>query len=192
MTPRSHKGPRWLARRFARADNGATAVEFALVSLPLLMLIFGMLELALVLLVVSTLDSAVMGAARQIRTGEFQTSAANTKDDFKALVCQRMSWLNGQCPTNLFLDVQTFSNFSGMAAAPAPDFTKTPPVTCFSDGQPGDIVLVRAYFEWHLFTPLLNTALENMGAGSGIRLISSTTAFRNEPYNTSPPIGAKC
>ena len=95
-------------------------------SLPLLLLIFGMLELALVLLVVSTLDSAAEGAARQIRTGEFQTSAANTKDDFKALVCQRMSWLNGQCPTNLFLDVQTFSNFSGLAAAPAPDFTNDP------------------------------------------------------------------
>lgn len=192
MTPSPHTRVRRLARRFVREDNGATAVEFALVSLPLLMLIFGVLELALVLLVVSTLDSATMAASREIRTGEFQTSAANAKADFKALVCQRMNWLNGQCASNLTVDVQTVDDFSGLASAPAPDFTVKPPVTCFTAGNPGDIVLVRAYFQWKLFTPLLNVALENMGAGSGVRLISSTTAFRNEPFNSNPPIGKKC
>jgi Flp pilus assembly protein TadG len=179
--------------RFARAERGATALEFGLVALPVLTLIFGLIEIALVFLVGATLDQATQAASRQIRTGEFQTSAANTKSDFKALVCARMTWLQAKCNADLWLDVQTYSDFATLAAQPpinAPTFN--PAATCFSPGQPADIVLVRAYFEWDLITPLLNTALQNMGGGSGKRLISSATAFRNEPFNTNPPVGRAC
>jgi Flp pilus assembly protein TadG len=179
--------------RFARAERGATAVEFGLVSLPILAMIFGLVEIALVFLVATTLDQATQAASRQIRTGEFQTSAANTKTDFKALVCQRMSWLQDRCAADLWLDVRTYSDFASVAGAPpanAPTFN--PATTCFSPGQPADIVLVRAYFEWDLITPLLSAAMQNMGGGSGKRLISSATAFRNEPFNNNPPIGTAC
>lgn len=188
------RAARGFARRFARAERGVTALEFALISLPLMLMTFGLLELALVFLVGATLDTATEVASRQIRTGEFQVSAANTQADFKNLVCAKMAFLTGQCAANLWIDVQTFSTFSGLAAAPPIDPTKFKPPAglCFSTGQPTDIVLVRAYYEWNLFTPLLNTALENMGGGTGKRLINATTAFRNEPYNTNPPVGNKC
>jgi Flp pilus assembly protein TadG len=185
---------------FARADRGATAVEFALVSLPLLMLIFGVLELGLLLLVSSTLDLATQSAARDIRTGRFQSALATpnvTPDGFKALVCGKMTWLSTQCPSHLVLDVQTFANFSTLASPPAvlpsaflPPGTAGATSPCFTAGQPGDKVLVRAYYDWKLFTPLLNVALDNTGVGS--HRLSSTTAFQNEPFNTSPPVGQKC
>jgi Flp pilus assembly protein TadG len=182
------------ARGFARAERGVTAVEFGLISLPIMLMTFGLVELAIVFLVGATLDTATEISSRQIRTGEFQTSAGNTQADFKTLVCGNMSWLGAQCAANLWLDVRTFSTFNGLATTPPMNAgTFAPPAgLCFSAGQPTDIVLVRAYFEWSLFTPLLNNALENMGGGSGKRLITSTTAFRNEPYNTNPPIGTKC
>jgi Flp pilus assembly protein TadG len=182
-----------LARRLARAERGATAVEFALISLPILAMIFGLIELAMVFLVATTLDQATQAAARQIRTGEFQTGAANTRADLKALVCQRMTWLQSKCNADLWLDVRTYSDFATLAATPSISGSAfDPKTTCFSTGQPTDIVLVRAYFQWNLITPLLSTALQNMGGGSGKRLISSTTAFRNEPYDDSPPVGTKC
>jgi Flp pilus assembly protein TadG len=177
--------------RFIRAKRGATAVEFALVSAPMLVMIFGLLELALVFLVNTTLDAAMQSAARQIRTGEFQTGGANTPTNFKALVCSKMTWLSPKCAANLWLDVRTYSDFASLVATPATNpSTFDPTKVCFSPGQPTDIVLVRAYFAWNLFTPLLNNALENMGGGSGKRMISSTTAFRNEPYNNNLPQGA--
>jgi Flp pilus assembly protein TadG len=179
--------------RFARAERGVTAVEFALVSLPLLVMIFGLLELALVFLVGTTLDTATESASRMIRTGEFQTSAANSQANFKTLVCARMTWLEPKCATDLWLDVQTFNNFNDLSNPPVVTGSASNPASlCFSAGAPTDIVLVRAYFQWDLFTPLLNAALENMGGGSGKRLISSATAFKNEPYNDNPPIGKKC
>ncbi len=178
-------------KRFGRAERGATAVEFALISLPLIALILGTLELAMILLVVTSLETATEGASRRIRTGEFQTSAANTRADFKALVCGGMSWLSSQCNANLTVTSQVFNDFGTLAG--------TPPMSgatfvagggCFSTGNPTDIVLVRAYFTWPLFAPLLNVVLDN--TGSGRRLLSAATAFRNEPYSDTLPMGAAC
>jgi Flp pilus assembly protein TadG len=191
---------RSLTQRFARAERGATAVEFALVSLPLLVLVFGVLELGLLLLVSSTLDLATQSAARDIRTGRFQTALATptvTRDGFKALVCSKMTWLSTQCASQLSLDVRTFANFTGLASPPVvPATAFLPPANpaytrpCFSPGVAGDKVLVRAYFDWKLFTPLLNVALDNTGVGS--HRLTSTTAFQNEPYNANPAAGAQC
>lgn len=178
-------------KRFGRAERGATAVEFALISLPLIALILGTLELAMILLVVTSLETATEGASRRIRTGEFQTSAANTRADFKALVCSGMSWLSSQCNANLTVTSQVFNDFGTLAGSPP--MTGASYVAgggCFATGNPTDIVLVRAYFTWPLFAPLLNVVLDN--TGSGRRLLSAATAFRNEPYSDTLPTGAAC
>jgi Flp pilus assembly protein TadG len=181
------------AARFARAERGVTAIEFALISVPLMMLLFGIVELAMVLVVATTLQTAVESSSRTIRTGEFQTGAATTKADFKSLVCQRMSFLGSSCAANLYVDVRTFNDFASLAGnAPQTPAAFTSASTCFQPGQPTDIVLVRAYFQWTLFTPLLSSAMEDMGGGSGKRLLSFATAFRNEPFNSNLPVGAAC
>lgn len=180
-------------RRFARAQRGATAVEFAIIALPFLVLLFGIIELGMVFLVSTTLSNATDAAARQIRTGEFQTSGASTKTDFKNLVCANMTWLSSACGANLSVDVQTFNDFNTLSATgPTNAQTFNPNTTCFTTGLPGDIVLVRTYYQWTIFTPLLNAALVNMGTGSGKRLINATTSFRNEPWSSQTPQGAKC
>ena len=179
------------AGRFLGAERGATAVEFALISLPLVALVMGTLELAMILLVVISLESATESASRMIRTGEFQTSAANTRADFKGLVCARMGWLTSQCNANLTVTSQVFNDFGTLAgSAPMTGANFVQNGGCFATGQPADIVLVRAYFTWPLFTPVLSVAYDNMGNGQ--RLITSATAFRNEPYNSNPPAGAAC
>lgn len=185
--------PDRFAARFMRADKGSVAVEFGLVVMPFLVMIFALLELAMALLAYTTLETATQVASRQIRTGEFQQAVGHSKTDFRALVCANMSWLSAQCASDSYVDVQTFSNFASLAGnSPQAGGAFNPNVTCFNPGNPTDIVLVRIYFKWRLFTPFLDTALENMGTGSGLRLMSTATAFRNEPYSDSPALGAKC
>ena len=178
-------------RRFVRARQGATAVEFALVAMPFMLLLFGIIELGCVFLVSATLDFATDRAGRMIRTGEFQTGGANSKNDFKSQVCSRMSWLSSPCGNSLSVDVQTFDNFTELSnAEQVSEEDMEDDSTCFTTGNPGDIVLVRTYFTWTLFTPLLDDALDNTGDGK--RRISSIATFRNEPYSDDAPVGATC
>lgn len=181
------------ARRFARAKRGAVAVEFAFVAIPFLLLLFGIVELALVFTATTTLEQATESAARKVRTGEFQTTTAGTKQAFRESICARMSWLSTQCSTNLYIDVRTFSSFGTVSSTPLYDPNLfTTHQTCWAASQASDIVLVRSYMEWRLLTPLMNAALVNMGAGTGKRMLTAAAAFRNEPYNNSTPLGASC
>ena len=182
------------AARFAQAERGAVAVEFALVVLPFFTLTFALIELGMVLLAFTSMETATDIAARRIRTGEFQQGIGHTGNDFKNLVCGNMSWLSSQCSSNLYVDVRTFNDFASLAAdnPRAPATFNNGVGACFTAGNPTDIVLVRVYFKWRLLTPFIDTAFENMGTHSGYRLMSVATAFRNEPYNDTGPLGAKC
>lgn len=182
-----------LAACFARADQGAVAVEFSLVLLLFVTIVFAIFELAMVMLAYSSLETATQVAGRQIRTGEFQQGTSNSQADFKNLVCANMTWLASQCASNAYVDVRTYSTFGDLAAnSPQGGSGFDPKKTCFTAGGPTDIVLVRTYFKFRLFAPFLDGSMENMGPGTGLRLMSSATAFRNEPYNENPPLGAKC
>jgi len=175
------------------------AVEFAIIAIPLLMLMFGVLELALILLVTSTLDNATDFAARNIRTGEFQnanpvTSPADievTRAQFAALVCRNMTWLQGGCDGKLIVEAETFDTFAGAGGSEPADPNANPAGPCWSVGNPEDIVLVRTYYEWPIITPLLRPIFQS--AGREGRLLSSARIFSNEPYNAAlSPKGARC
>ncbi|OYU68519.1 MAG: pilus assembly protein TadE [Alphaproteobacteria bacterium PA2] len=188
----TEKPDRNLIKRFLKAKRGAVAVEFAIILLPFLVLMFGTVELGMVFMTSSTLQNATDEAARRIRTGEFQATST-TKAQFKTLVCNNMSWLKTSCAGNLTVDVQTFSDFGGIGGAAGIDPANFDPNdTCWSPGQAGDIVLVRTYYKWQIFTPFLDQSLVNMGDGSSQRLITTAASFRNEPWSTTAPAGAAC
>jgi len=142
------------AGRFARADDGATAIEFALVAM--------------------TFENAVIDIGRQIRTGQVQTSGG-TAATFKTAVCNKMNWLGSKCSANLSIDVRTFSDYATSNSSAS----TIPTSMSWSPGTPGSIVLIRAYYTWPLITPLLQTGLQS---ASGNRVIYAATAFTNEPY----------
>jgi Flp pilus assembly protein TadG len=173
-----------LLRRFRRARGGAAAVEMALVAMPFFMLLFGILELALIFLVSSSLENATAQAARTIRTGSFQNGATPTAAAFKTTICNDFGWLQSDCTSNLYVDVRTFANFTSIAA-PQPvqnGVFNAAALTC-NPGSPGDIVVVRAYYQWPLIAPLMSQALQQLNGGK--TLITSTATFRNEPYTAN-------
>lgn len=183
--------PLKLIRRFARESRGATAVEFAFISIPLMLLMFGVLELCMILLVSATLDMATDFAARNIRTGVFQKSGGTTKVDFEKMVCRNMNWLESMCqinaegvsPGKLYVETETFANFTSAGALPARDpVLFEPEETAWCPGNPEDIVVVRTYFKWPIVSPMLKPLFENYAGG---RLITTTRLFRNEPFDPS-------
>lgn len=169
-----------LLRRFARADDGAAAIEFAFVSIPFLMLVFGIIELGLTFLVSMSLENALITVDRGIRTGALQNT---TRASFISDVCNQMSWLGSSCSSSLTLDVRVLPEFSD-----ANDLEKPVGQTCFDTGGPSSIMLVRGYYRWPVITPLLQEAV---GGGSGDRELTFATVFVNEPYSPNP-VPIKC
>jgi len=166
--------------RFTRATSGATAVEFALVALPFLFLLFSIFEIGRLYTLNSVLEDATMDAGRRIRTGEMQTSGASAAS-FKSAVCAEMSVFSGDCNERLSVDVRVMPQF---ASQNPPE-----PVTGdqFNDAalvyQPGDareIILIRTWWRAPMFVPMVTQGLRRLSDGSVV--LTASTTFRNEPY----------
>ena len=83
-------------RRLRKDDSGMTAVEFGIVAMPFMMLLFGIISVCLYFFTNFTLENAVWHTARALRTGQVQqakgaySSATTTEDKknaFKAALC---------------------------------------------------------------------------------------------------------
>ncbi len=169
-------------RRFVHAQDGATAVEFALVAAPFLALIFAILETALVFFAGQTLESAASNTARLIMTGQAQT-AGYSANDFKTAVCNQLAGGLFDCTNGVFVDVETYSSFSAINTAP-PIVNGQLNTTNMNyiPGGPGDIVVVRLYYQWPIFVSMFGDNLSNLNGSQ--RLLVATSVFRNEPYGS--------
>jgi Flp pilus assembly protein TadG len=167
-------------RRFGRRQEGATAVEFAIVATPFFAMMFAILETALVFFSQQTLDTAVANAARLIRTGQAQQQGFSA-NQFKTQICSLMDLLLN-CATGLQLDVRTYPTFDSIDLADPldGDGNINPAGFTYDPGNGSDIVVVRAFYAWPSFTNLLGFDISNMGGGQ--RLLASAAAFRNEPF----------
>jgi Flp pilus assembly protein TadG len=167
-------------RRFARAQDASAAVEFALVATPFLALIFAILETALVFFAGQTLETAASNSARLIMTGQAQT-AGYSQADFKTAVCNHLINSMFNCANGVYVDVKTYASFAAINNAPPVVNGKLDTANmAYTPGTPGDIVVVRLYYQWPIYVSLLNGSLANLNGGN--RLLVATAVFRNEPY----------
>ncbi|MEA2906752.1 MAG: hypothetical protein QOI12_4139 [Alphaproteobacteria bacterium] len=166
-------------RRFVRQQDGAAAVEFGLVAAPFLALVFAIMETAVVFFSGQALETAVADSARLIMTGQAQTQGFS-QSAFKTAVCAKIYGLF-DCQNGVYIDVKTYTSFGGIA--------NTTPIDAsgnfvnnfaYQPGGPGDIVVVKLYYQWPVYVSLLGFNLQNVNGGK--RLLTATAAFRNEPY----------
>jgi Flp pilus assembly protein TadG len=173
---------RGFANRFRLARRGATAVEFALLALPFFALLCGSLEIGLIFMTATTLENATNTAAREIRTGQLQQGqTASTQTSFKAAICSDMVWMSSTCTANLSVDARILPQFSQSSTVyPVTNGVFDPTKLTYVIGGPCDIIVVRAFYQWKVFTPMMNQAMQSLSNGNMLLMAAST--FRNEPY----------
>lgn len=168
--------------RYARDNRGAAAVEFALIAAPFFFLIFGLLEVCMIFIMAAILDHGVANASRPLRTGVSQT-AGMSAEQFREMLCGELMGMM-DCENRLYFDVQTVSGFASTPSGSPlnsagliddEDFG-------FNPGGPNDIIAVRVFYEWDLFTPVITAPLANMAGHR--HLIQSNAVFRNEPFGS--------
>jgi len=167
--------------RFARARAGSAAVEFALVAPWFFLLMVGLAEISLIGFAQVNLDRSVFEMSRLIRTGESSGTPAST---IQANLCTEMTRVMPVSCSNLYLDVQSFPSFnaaSGLGlATPIVGGQLQTAGFGFNPGAACDIVVARAYYKWHVITPLFQGVFGNVSGGD--RILASTIMFRSEPY----------
>ncbi len=174
-------------RRFGRDDRGAAALEFALVSIPFLMFVFGLVGCALYFFVLNSLETGMDQTSRLIRTGEAITENL-TVDQFKQKICDGSGgWI--KC-NRLQIWAQHWSDWSDPALAPhqcvdqnntviANTAPGTDPIATYS-GTASDVVIVTTCYQWDFAAKIPFIRFGNMQ--NGAMMIQTATAFRTEPY----------
>lgn len=183
-TPTKRTG---LFARFRKDRGGATAVEFSLVAVPFLIMLFAVLETALVFFVGQFFETAVSDASRLILTGQAQSSKF-TENDFRTAICNRVSTTTGGTTKSMFFDcskiilnVSVASTFTKPAAVKYTSGKLDTTGYGFSMGTGGQIVVVQAIYEWPILLDFMGFTLET-NKGSGKHLLVATAAFQNEPF----------
>jgi TadE-like protein len=164
------------ARRYwpcglVKTESGNTLVEFAIVALPFLLLLFGAFDIGFFYWGSLELENATAHGARLVRTGQVQVGGIN-QARLKAEICGKTVVLVG-CASRLRLDVRSGQsladitpplplNSSGVLKSDA-DFIYLP-------GVANDVVLVSVFFNWRLLLKPSDYILR------------ATTVTRNEPF----------
>jgi Flp pilus assembly protein TadG len=153
--------------RFRRREDGAAAVEFALVALPFFGLVFAILELAIFFFASRYLEDGLFNASRKVLTQ--QMTPATICSAFKTQVEAELSSLFS--PSKLKLYVTPISSFS--ASGVALDLAAT---GC-TFGATGQTMLMRATYDYPFqgFRIIAGSTTQ----GKNITL-SASTAFRVE------------
>ena len=191
---------RRLFPRLVRSDDGAAALEFALLALPYFMIIFAIFETFIAFTGEQIVGGAVDTLARRLRTGQI-TATDTTKttylseSQFRQAFCDEIAILM-KCsgtevatPAKLFIDVQSAASFADITTTIGSD-AKTGDVDtstfAYAPGGPGTINMVRAVYKWEvmldLMRPYFSTVKIASDPSKSYFLIMETTAYKNEPF----------
>ena len=162
------------------ANDGVTAVEFALIAPVFLAVLVAIVETGIFLFAQQTLQTAAMTAGRLFMTGKGQTSGLS-ETAFKNTVCPSIQPLF-DC-NKLMVDVRSYASFTGAnASTPTLAYDAAGNVTnswSYDPGSPGDVVVVRLMYQYPVLGSL-GFSLSNLANGSSMMM--GATAFRVEPY----------
>jgi hypothetical protein len=81
--------------------------------------------------------------------------------------------------------MRSYSSFGGSAypSVTKPDGTVDPAQLVVAPAGDCSVVLFRSFYPWQIMTPLMSKLLQN--TTTGVYLLSSSAAFRSEPYKSS-------
>jgi Flp pilus assembly protein TadG len=175
-------------RRFRRDRHGSAAVEFAFIAPLFFMLLFAIIETALMFFAGQVLETITQDSARLMLTNQAQDGGM-TQPQFRTALCGRITALFG-C-TGVFITVKAYPPGT---LIPQSDLADPISGGAFVDNstyqvpRACDTGLVRVFYQWPLYVTKLGYDMANITqSGSKYKLLSATAAFRVEPNSTGCP-----
>jgi Flp pilus assembly protein TadG len=165
----------------ANSRSGNALIEFAMIAPVFFLLLFAIMEIGIIYFAQSTVQNATSIVARLVRTGQVQGQSL-TQAQIRQVVCKNIAPLI-PCDGKLYVDVESFPTFATVVFSPPLDSKGNMiPLNNFVPGTACSIVLVRVFYAWNVFTPVLTRFLSTMSGNQ--HLLYAASAFRNEPFGT--------
>lgn len=158
-------------REDASKDQGAAAIEFALVSPIFLIVFLGIFEVGAVMLIQTSLETAILQVSRFGRTGD-TVAGQSAQQTATSLAAQYSFGLVD--PTKLVLTVTPYTSFAAI-----PTLSQAPSSGTQNFGTGNQPVLYTLSYKWTFFTPLVGKLLS--ANGTDITLTASAV-IQNEPF----------
>ncbi len=189
-------------RRFARSNDGAAALEFALVLPPLCLILVGMFEVSMLMFTQASMEGALREAARFGMTGSVSDPAEREEQILAIIDKNTFNMLDD--PTISFLIYPSF----GDVGAPEPytenggdperydagiDVWDSATQDTNGDGSWSEnqgtagtgaseqIVQYTVEYDWHVITPFMAPVFGNDGTVH----LKASVVLRNEPWDPS-------
>jgi Flp pilus assembly protein TadG len=172
-------------RLFRLARQGASALEFAFVSIPLVMLLIGTMSFAYAYYLQFVLDYSLQQAVRQVQIGN--VSGSTTVAAFTSSVMCPIFVQFASC-TGLNVSVQVVQDYWNSYST----VTGTTQPTAFCIGQPGALMFARATYQAPVWAKFMVSVISPSPSSTGQNIVS-TAAFANEnPAGTRSTAAAGC
>ena len=189
-TPRSFVST---LRRFRDDDTGTTAVEFAIISVPFVTLLLGIMSVCVYFFTVLETENAVWQGSRDLRVGNVQQGTGAyasltgdpLKDAFKQAICNRTRDPS-DCFSKMRVLVQSRTDFGSITQPNCKDgggnlISNAAANASWNAGGSSSVVVVTGCYTWEFGGKLPFLSIGNMPDGSF--LVQASYAFRTEPYN---------
>ncbi len=165
-------------KRISRSESGNVMIEFALLAPVFFMLIIGLIEFVLFQYKSYALNHVVYEAARNLQTGEIQSSS-----DMEAALRQEVCDHAGamiDCGAIAF-DVRSFDRLRDITYPPASFNSSGEPTNfVFEPGGPNQYTVVRAAISHGFVTPFMNDVF---GTGTDHpAIVNAFCVVKNEPW----------
>ena len=184
-------------RRFARSNDGAAALEFALVLPPLCLILVGMFEMSMLMFTQASMEGALREAARFGMTGSV-SDPAQRQTQILAIIDERHVQYAGKTrrsasrSTTASTASATRSRMStptATASATRARATRTINGNAQWDADQGkagvgaaaQIVQYTVQYDWHVITPFMAPVFGNNGKVH----LKASIVLRNEPWDAT-------
>jgi Flp pilus assembly protein TadG len=183
-------------RRFARNNEGAAALEFALVLPPLCLILVGMFEMSMLMFTQASMEGALREAARFGMTGSVTDPALRQTQILDIINKDTFNMLTS--PTISFMIYNSFNN----VGSPEPWIDangngKWDSGESYTDvnsnakwdadqgkagvGASAQIVQYTVQYDWHVITPFMAPVFGNNGKVH----LKASVVLRNEPWDAT-------
>jgi Flp pilus assembly protein TadG len=170
-------------RKMREREDGVTAIEFAILAVPLFSMIIGIIELGLFYAAGAVLEGASASAARMIRTGQVQ-EAVDPEAVFREELCDK-----GE-PLLVCEDIQyevirvaegTFAGAEDYEPQFDDDGNLIP--TPFATGDSNDVVIIQSVYRYEFMTPFIGRMITGGSGDNNSVVHMATVVVKAEPYN---------